>query len=411
MASELTPLLLRAALFTGLAILVLLALRKPLLRWLGAMLVYQAWLLVPLVGIAALLPVRSAPRILSVEALRPVGALAVEATQAVPTGGIDLLPAIWACGVALMALWFVHGHRTFVRQAGSLTRVGDVHVGNAGPASVGLFRPRIVVPRDFAQRYTPAEQALVIAHEQVHVARRDAFANLAVALFQCAFWFNPLVHLGARRLRQDQELACDAAVMRRHPQQRRTYAEALLKSHTGPFAAAGIHCQWQTQHPTKERLMNLQQHQPGTLRRLAGRCILVLLAAGAFGATLGARAGQPQSLPRYSVAMVIKETAAPAVTLKLTADALVQQAGKQSLPRVLTAAGEKFSVSSGKWRLDMVVRPGDRPDRVWLASKLFKGSALVSEPTLLTQVGEAASIKIGDGDDNFSIAMTVTPQH
>ncbi|SFD32353.1 hypothetical protein SAMN05216204_12217 [Massilia yuzhufengensis] len=48
MASEVMALILRAALCTGLAILVLLALGRPLRRWLGAALAYQAWLLVPL---------------------------------------------------------------------------------------------------------------------------------------------------------------------------------------------------------------------------------------------------------------------------------------------------------------------------------------------------------------------------
>jgi beta-lactamase regulating signal transducer with metallopeptidase domain len=412
MTSELAPLVLRTALFTGLAILVLLAMRAPLRRWLGATLAYQAWLVVPVVAAASLLPDRSAPQLLSVQALRPVQALAARAAAAESPQQLDFLLFTWACGATAAALWFAYGHLGFLRQAGRLTRIGSVYVSGAGagPASVGLFRPRIVVPHDFAQRYAPAEQALVIAHEQVHIGRRDALVNLMAAAFQCAFWFNPLVHIAARCLRQDQELACDAAVMQAHPGQRRTYAEALLKSHTGAVPAAGIHCHWQTQHPTKERIMSLQQNPPGTLRRLAGRCTLAVLAAGAFGATLGVRAEQPQPLPRYSVAMVIQETREPAVTLKLTADSFVEEPGKEALPRVLTAAGEKFSVSSGEWRLDMVVRPGDTPDTVWLAGKLFKGGALISAPTLLTQVGEAASIKIGDHDRHFSMAMTVTSQ-
>lgn len=411
MASELTPFILRAALLGSLAILVLLVLRKPLRRWLGASLVYQAWLLVPIVAAASLLPGRPGPALRSFQVLHSVQALAVQATTPPPSSQADALLVAWACGAAAAAFWFVLGHRAFLRKAGRLTRLGAVYAsaGGAGPASVGLFRPRIVVPHDFATRYLPSEQALIIAHEQVHIARGDAGANLAAALFQCLFWFNPLVHLGARCFRQDQELACDAAVMQRHPHQRRAYAEALLKSHAGAFAAAGIHCHWQTQHPSKERVMSLQQTPPGQLRRLAGRCTLVLLVAGGFFATLGVRAGQPAVTPRYAVALALADAGRLLVPLKIAADSF-QETGKHSLPRVLTRAGEKFSVSSGEWQLDMVVSPADTPDKVWLAAKLFKGSTLVTAPKLLARIGETATVRVGDGDKDFSLAMTVTPQ-
>ncbi|XYJ12660.1 M56 family metallopeptidase [Telluria sp. B2] len=49
------PLLLRAALFSSLAVLVLLAARTLLRRWFGASLAYLAWLIVPVVTLAALL--------------------------------------------------------------------------------------------------------------------------------------------------------------------------------------------------------------------------------------------------------------------------------------------------------------------------------------------------------------------
>lgn len=412
---QLLPLILRSALFASLAILLLLFVRTQLRRRLGAALAYQAWLLVPIVTVAALLPLRSAPQLLSIPALAPVQALAAQAAPAASPQQADGLLLAWICGALALALRFVLGHRSYLAQAGRLVRAGEVYVGAAGvgPASVGLLRPRIVVPPDFAQRYSPAEQALVIAHERVHVARRDALANLAAALFQCAFWFDPLVHYAARCLRQDQELACDAAVMRRHPGQRRAYAEALLKSHTGALASAGLHCHWQTTHPTKERIMQLQHTPPGTVRRLAGRCILTLLAAGAFGATLGARAEQAASTvgPRYAVDLAMATASAPDIAFTLKADAFVRQPGKQGIPRILAAAGEQFAVTSGEWRVEMTVRPGDAPDQVWLAGKLFKGTNLVSEPKLLTRVGEPATVKVGDGGSkDFSVAMTVTPQ-
>lgn len=393
MASELTALVLRCALFAGLAILLLLTARRLLRHWLGAALAYQAWLLVPLVVIAALLPASPAPRLLPVQALHTAQALAAQATPGVASRQADVLLAAWVCGALAMALHFVLGHHAFLRRAGRLTPSGEVYVGAAGigPASVGVLRPRIVVPPDFAQHYAPAEQALIIAHERTHIARRDALANLLAALLQCALWFNPLVHLGARAFRQDQELACDAAVMRRHPGQRRSYAEALLKSHTGAHAA-GLHCHWQSPHPTKERIMSLSHTPPGTFRRLAGRCILALLAASATGATLSVRAEQPATGPVYAIAMQLDE------------------GGKRSTPRVLARAGETFAVATDAWRLEMTVRQADTPDQVWIKGTLHKGKEQVGAPTLLARVGEAASVKVGEGLEAFAVSMTVTPQ-
>ena len=64
-----------------------------------------------------------------------------------------------------------------------------------------------------------------------------------------------------------------------------------MKFHTGASAVyAGINCHWQTHHPTKERLMSLQLSSPGIARRLAGRCLVAVLAAGAMAATLAAAA-------------------------------------------------------------------------------------------------------------------------
>ncbi|MGD3580303.1 M56 family metallopeptidase, partial [Xanthomonas citri pv. citri] len=41
------------------------------------------------------------------------------------------------------------------------------------PVSVGLWRPRIVLPMDFDTRYSAAERTLILAHERLHLRRGD----------------------------------------------------------------------------------------------------------------------------------------------------------------------------------------------------------------------------------------------
>lgn len=383
--------LLRLTLFITIALLLLLALRTPLRRVFGAATAYQAWLLAPLVTIVACLPTRTTPTMHVPAAVRTVRVLATSMMPA-PSLPVDLLLIVWACGALALAIWFIHAHRTFLRAAGPLLQAGALHVstGDTGPASVGLWRPKIIVPHDFLQRYTASEQALVIAHEQVHIDRRDALANLLQAAFQCVFWFNPLVHLAARHFRQDQELACDARVMAQYPNQRRSYAEALLKSHTTTPLQGGIHCHWQTHHPIKERLMQLQTTVPALSRRIVGRCLVGVLAAGAVFGTLAARA----------------EPAAPTYSIAMTIDA----GGEHSSPRVLAKGGEQFAVATGPWRVEMTVRAAKTAGDIWVVGKVYKDGAVLSAPTLLARLDGPVGVKIGSNVDPFGLSMVVTQQ-
>jgi hypothetical protein len=53
----------------------------------------------------------------------------------------------------------------------------------------------------------------------------------------------PLIQFAGRQLRIDQELACDAAVMRRHPKSRKLYARTMLKTQLAE-AALPLGCHW-----------------------------------------------------------------------------------------------------------------------------------------------------------------------
>ena len=64
----------------------------------------------------------------------------------------------------------------------------------AGPAVVGVLRPRIVTPGDFEGAYSPQERRLVLAHEATHIARQDSRINAMAALVRCLNWFNPADH-------------------------------------------------------------------------------------------------------------------------------------------------------------------------------------------------------------------------
>jgi hypothetical protein len=76
----------------------------------------------------------------------------------------------------------------------------------------GIFRPVILLPEE-AEFWTRARLEAVLLHELAHIRRRDALTQL-LAFVVCAFyWPNPLIWLGAQRLRREAETAADDAVI------------------------------------------------------------------------------------------------------------------------------------------------------------------------------------------------------
>ncbi|MFX6702176.1 M56 family metallopeptidase, partial [Acinetobacter baumannii] len=83
---------------------------------------------------------------------------------------------VWCAGMLASLLWFVLQHRWFMRSLGKLTAHNNIYLSeysHTGPAMTGVWRPRIILPADFYQRYTGEEQMLVLRHEQIHLQRRD----------------------------------------------------------------------------------------------------------------------------------------------------------------------------------------------------------------------------------------------
>jgi beta-lactamase regulating signal transducer with metallopeptidase domain len=305
----------RLNLAMGAAIILVYLLRRPLRDLFGAPIAYAIWVLVPIASLASLLPPREAspspthltpvqypvapmslmrqiahPALHITEQLTKQSALVhpvIAARAAASNYGTPdyamLFFAAWALGAVLMALYLARLQARF--------HVG-AQLGEVGPAVLGFFRPRIVVPDNFREQFTAAEQAAILTHERVHLARQDARINALAALLRCFCWFNPLVHLGVAWLRIDQELACDATAVAGSVS-RRDYANALVKSQM-VVTALPLGCNWpgSSQHPLIERVALLKRKRPSIARRITGTG-LVILAATSAG--IGAWAAQPPS--------------------------------------------------------------------------------------------------------------------
>ncbi len=95
------------------------------------------------------------------------------------------------------------------------------------PGVLGIYRPVLLMPADIAARLSPAQLQAVVAHELVHVRRRDNLWAAMHALVQAIFWFNPLVWWMGARLVAEREQACDEAVLAQGADAE-SYADCIL---------------------------------------------------------------------------------------------------------------------------------------------------------------------------------------
>ncbi len=96
-----------------------------------------------------------------------------------------------------------------------------------GPIVFGIWRPTLVVPKDFEDRFSREQRRSILAHELSHLAAGDP-AWLAVASgMTTLLWWNPLAWWTARELRRSSESAADEA-SQLFPGGRLALAESLV---------------------------------------------------------------------------------------------------------------------------------------------------------------------------------------
>lgn len=404
MSSDLLRLLLATTLATSLVILLLYLLRAPLRRWLGAGAAYASWLCVPVAALAVLLPARE----VAVEwdavgtVLMPMRAATAAAAPSLSSMWETCLLVAWLGGGVAMAGWLWMRQHRFVRGLGELRLRGDglwSATSTRGlPAATGLFRPRIVVPADFESRYLERERVLIACHERLHINRGDLVANAFMSALRCVYWFNPLIHLAARRLRIDQELACDEDVIRRHPGARRSYGEAMLKGQldVGP---APLACHWPAPHPLRERIAQLGKQLPSRRRRALAT---LLVAAMVVAAGYGAWAAQPAPPPAvaqeglYHIAMQVSLGGAT------RAFEIREKPGKAFAVSGQTEAGETWK---GTFRVEAMTA-----GRARVLADIDVAGKPAGSPELLIELGKSASLRIDgeNGKPSLSIELMVT---
>jgi bla regulator protein blaR1 len=276
-----------------LLMLLVLAVRQPAARLFGAGPAYALWLL------PALRLLAPPPTLLSAPSLLPPFTFILEvggggAAPLPPVGGpgqwVPILLALWAGGAAIYLAWQWLLYRSFLGRISHASHSAGSHCGIPliespaveAPLAVGLLDRRIVLPADFASRYSAGERRLALDHELVHHRRGDIWWNLLALLLLALNWFNPVAWFAFRAFRADQELACDAVVAGRSPlPERLDYARALVKSASRPGLVAA--CPLNRADQLKRRLKMMKDHRSSRARTLLGLAAVATLGLFTFG--------------------------------------------------------------------------------------------------------------------------------
>lgn len=206
-------------------------------------------------------------------------------------GVLAMCAKIWLIGMAVMlgySVWMTVRLRRFLSQA-QPAELGDdgrekesvfKMNGIATPFVFGVVRPRIYLPAHLQ----PEERRYVLAHERVHIARKDHLIKLIFWGAVCLHWFNPLVWLSFKLMEGDMEMSCDEMVLKRLGEEvKQDYSRALLALsceeagfHASPVAFG--------EGRLKDRIRNILSYRKG--RIVTATVTAVLLCALAVGLML-----------------------------------------------------------------------------------------------------------------------------
>jgi len=340
----------------------------------------------------AQLPAQALPSVQSAQSVpaAPSTSAAPRSTWKLPRPSDRLLITVWVATSFVMALYLLGANLLLRRRMkgwhSATVQDHQVLISEVtGPALLGAFSPRIVVPR-WLLLQPPGAQALILQHEQQHVLARDALLLMAGLVAIVAVPWNLPLWWQWRRMRQAIELDCDARVLGAGAEAN-AYAEVLLAiTQRSTRIPAGALAMSEPVHALERRIANLL---PDAIRyaRLQTIAVLLLAATGA-GAAL---ALQAPALPGRTAAAPREGGYITAAVTRGDIEDLVTSTGTLA-PRDYADVSAQMSGRIEKLRVEVgdVVRQGDllaEIDATTATAKVDgqRAQLLIAETDLKTQ--------------------------
>lgn len=215
-----------------------------------------------------------------------VGMASTTIGPAAPTGSdtvrfwMTLMGIIWLSGSCLVLFYCMVSYWRLKRKLiCSICMKDNIYLADYidTPFVLGVWKPRIYLPSDLQSR----EMLYVIAHEQVHIRRRDYLIKLLAFMIVSIHWFNPLAWIALFYMGKDMELSCDEMVLKQFGMDcRNEYASVLLELTTGKKQLFGTPLAF-GEGDTKGRVHNIMEYKkPVMIVVIFAVLALIALAVG-----------------------------------------------------------------------------------------------------------------------------------
>jgi uncharacterized protein (TIGR03435 family) len=182
------------------------------------------------------------------------------------------------------------------------------------PGVFGIRRPVLILPEEISGHLEPEQLEAVLAHEIVHVRRRDNLFAALHMIVEAVFWFHPLVWWLGAKLVAERERACDEEVLRLGSQPE-AYAEGILRVCKFCLASPLPCVSGVTGADLKRRIEQIMSHRVAQgLNRarkllLAGAsaaAVVIPIAVGLLSAprSVAQQTAEPADRPSFAVASI-----------------------------------------------------------------------------------------------------------
>ncbi|WP_368292798.1 M56 family metallopeptidase [Dehalobacter sp. TBBPA1] len=212
---------------------------------------------------------------------------------------------VWMAGVMVLQIWNIFSYFKIAGKIKTATLLDaslpDIYETDqiSTPFVFGFRRPRIYLPVGISSRELP----YVLAHETVHIKRRDYLIKPAAFLVLIIHWFNPLMWFCFALMVKDMEMSCDETVIRNKGQEiKEDYSNSLLA------LAVQKNSFWQAtplafgENNIKERIKNvIHYRKPGVWIGTAAVVMIVALMIGFVANPVNDTAAGQETYAGYAV--------------------------------------------------------------------------------------------------------------
>jgi nitric oxide reductase large subunit len=170
-----------------------------------------------------------------------------------------------------------------------------------------------------------------------------------------------------------------------------------------------VSCHLQSHHALKERIMQLHQRTPSSIKKTIGGALLcTLLGSGSYAAW----AYSPKVLHEPISARDALKSEQANTNKKFQVKTTIVVDGVKATPRTISYEGEAASIAidgdAAKWGVSYIVtsaKTKDNPDAVMLDVTVTRNGEAFSHPRILTTINVPASIKHTSETRIFEITL------